>query len=130
MDKSSGPEKREYVRLSSALPVRIKFLNLDGTPLSERILNGETTNISGGGLLIKAEVPETRMITGMLENKVALGIEVDIPEQAEPLRIIGRTSWLTIDEDDEARCFLGVTFREMTRECLDKIISFIVRACL
>jgi len=130
MERALGPEKREYVRLATALQLRIKFLNLDGTPLSERVLMGETTNISGGGLLVKADVPEIRMITGMLENRVALGVEIDLPDEKEPLQAIARTSWLTIDEDDEAKCFLGLTFHEMTRESLDKIINFIVRTCM
>ena len=50
-------EKRDFIRIRVSVPVRYKFLayDLSGSDL-DRIWDGESTNLGGGGLLLRGEI--------------------------------------------------------------------------
>ena len=121
-------ERREFIRVRAELPVKYKFLSQDPGFSSDEILDGTTNNLSGGGLLLVGTIPNTDWITGLLMEKIVVGVNIFLPGDAEPVKALTRTAWIEALDERAHRCSLGLKFKEITKIHLDKIFKFVIKA--
>jgi len=121
-------ERREFIRVRTELPVKYKFLSHDQKFAAEEVLDGSTTNLSGGGLLLVGVIPNTDWITGLLMERIVVGVNIFLPSDPEPVKALTRAAWVEALDERAHRCSMGLKFKEVTKEHLDKIFKFVIRA--
>jgi c-di-GMP-binding flagellar brake protein YcgR len=126
--RSFDPERREFVRVRAELPVRYKFLSQDQAFVSDEVLEGATSNISGAGILLVGQMPNSDWITGLLMERIVIGVNVFLPGDAEPIKALTRTAWIEALDERAQRCSMGLRFREITKDHLDRLFKFVIRA--
>lgn len=126
--QSYDSERREFVRIKTSLSVRYKFLTHDGEDMEDKIREGTTKNISGGGLLLVGNVPEVSWIPELLMQKIIVGVNVLLPDNPEPVKALTRVAWVEAFEESTGKCAFGLMFREIVREHQDKIFKFIIKS--
>jgi c-di-GMP-binding flagellar brake protein YcgR len=120
-------ERREYVRVKAEVAVRYRFLSHDPAFEATDYTDGITRDVSGGGVLMDAIVPDADWIPALLTEHIFLGIELDLPGGDKPVRALTRAAWVQADvrsEDD--CCLMGLRFKEITREDLDRVIKYVI----
>jgi c-di-GMP-binding flagellar brake protein YcgR len=125
-------EKREFVRVKVSLPVRYKFLSheIEGTPEAMEIHEGTTNNLSGGGLLLKGRIPRLEWISGMLMEKIAVGVNLYLPKFDLPVKALTRVAWIEGLEEGSQKCHLGLRFKEIAGDGEDQILQFIIKCSM
>jgi c-di-GMP-binding flagellar brake protein YcgR len=126
-----GSEKRQFVRVPGAVPVTYRFVSLrDETNAPEDTFEGETRNLSAGGMLLEGPVPDSNLITDLLMKRVVLTVNLTLPATPGPVSAMARVSWLDSVDETEKRFSMGLEFNEITRESQDRIIGFIIRTVM
>jgi c-di-GMP-binding flagellar brake protein YcgR len=122
-------ERREFVRIKVALPVRYKFLSheLDGRVEADEIHEGSTNNLSGGGLLLRARIPHLEWIPALLMQKIVIGVNLLLPNDDLPVKALTRVAWIESLEEGTNKAQLGLRFKEIAQEAEDRILQYIVR---
>jgi hypothetical protein len=106
--------------------VRYRFVSNSPEFGSDRVHEGRTDNIGGGGLLLTGQVPSVEWITELLMEKIVLAVTIDVPD-APAVKAIARVAWLeAIDQNTEV-CQLGLTFKEITGENRDRILEYVIK---
>ena len=126
--RSYEPERREFVRVRAQISVRYKFLSHDPSFECEEVFEGVTSNISGGGLLLVATVPNLDWITGLLMERIVVGVNIVLPDNPAPVKALTRTAWVESLEEKTRRCSIGLRFKEITKESQDRIFQFVIRS--
>ncbi|GIW71729.1 MAG: hypothetical protein KatS3mg102_1271 [Planctomycetota bacterium] len=121
-------ERREFVRVPVEIPVRYKFLSRT-VEVPDTVHEGRTANVSGGGLLLIGKVPEPSMYAHLLMQRILVGVLLQLPTEAEPIKALCRVAWIEAHTSEE-RVALGLEFREITREHQDAMFRFVIRAHL
>jgi c-di-GMP-binding flagellar brake protein YcgR len=121
-------ERREFIRVRAELPVKYKFLSHQPGLVPDEIFEGTTNNLSGGGLLLVGSIPNTDWITGLLMERIVVGVNVLLPSDPEPVKALTRTAWVEALDERAHRCSLGLKFKEITKVHLDKIFKFVIKA--
>jgi c-di-GMP-binding flagellar brake protein YcgR len=119
-------ERREYVRVRADVIVRYRYLSHDPAFPTTDTFPGVTTNLSGGGLLLNAKVPQPDWIPGLLTERIFLGVEIDLPGQEEPVRALTRAAWVETIDAKTGECQMGLRFKEITRSDLDRVFRFVI----
>jgi c-di-GMP-binding flagellar brake protein YcgR len=128
MENDNRQEKRKFVRISSSLPVRYRFLPSSDDFRDDTIREGLTDNIGGGGLLLTGQVPSMEWITELLMEKILIGLTMDLPGCQTPVRAIAKVAWLEAVDQNTEVCQLGLTFKEITGEDRDRILNLVIKA--
>ena len=128
--KNYEPERREFVRVTADIIVRYKFLSTDPFRKFEEIYEGKTNNISGGGLLLVGKIPDFKMITELLMQRIVVGVNIILPSNPEPIKALSRVAWIEAIDESSQECAMGLKFKEITKEHQDKIFQFIIRSQL
>lgn len=126
--RSFDPERREFVRVRAELPVKYKFLSQDAVFVSDEVFDGTTSNISGAGILLVGPMPNSDWIAGLLMERIVVGVNVFLPGEPEPIKALTRTAWIETLDERAQRCSIGLRFREVTKENLDRIFKFVIKA--
>ena len=125
------PEKREYVRVPTEVPVQYKFISSDHFQVSAGPMEGVSVDISMGGLQIVGVLPNEDYIMPLLMQKIALVICLQLPGEKDPLYAIGRVAWVDAIEGTEPKKYaVGLRFQEITRDDLDRIFYYMVHSQL
>lgn len=119
-------ERREYVRVRAEVSVRYRYLSHDPAFPTSDSYAGVTTDLSGGGLLLSAKVPQADWIPGLLTERIFLGVEIDLPGQSEPVRALTRAAWVEPIDSATGECQMGLRFKEITRSDLDRVFRFVI----
>ncbi|RME73497.1 MAG: PilZ domain-containing protein [Planctomycetota bacterium] len=128
MQRPYETERREFARVNVDVPVRYKFLSREH-PVPDEIFEGRCANLSGGGLLLLGRVPDEGLLAPLLTHRVLVGVVLQLPTLAEPIKALCRVGWIESHPGRE-RVPLGLTFREITREHQDAIFRYVIRAHL
>jgi c-di-GMP-binding flagellar brake protein YcgR len=128
ISRSFDPERREFVRVRADLPVKYKFLSQDATLVTDEIFQGTTSNISGAGILLVGQMPNSDWITGLLMERIVIGVNLFLPGDAEPIKALTRTAWIEALDERSRSCSVGLRFKEITKDHLDKLFKFVIRA--
>ena len=120
-------ERRGFVRVSTEVAVRYRFLSHDPAFEATEGHEGVTRDLSGGGLLLEVKVGDPDWIPGLLTERVFFGVEIDLPGEAEPVRALTRAAWVQSAKGEEKSCLVGLRFKEITRADLDRIFDFVIK---
>jgi c-di-GMP-binding flagellar brake protein YcgR len=126
--RSYEPERREFVRVRAQIPVRYKFLSHDPDFVCDEIFEGSTNNISGGGMLLVASIPNLDWLTGLLMERIVIGVNILLPDNPDPIKALTRTAWIESLDERTRRCSIGLRFKEITKESQDRIFQFVIRS--
>ena len=128
-ERYNGTERRAYVRLEKALPVRIK---ITGNP-SSQTFTLSTKNISQGGLCLEINHEKEALLEALFfsNQKTAYDINSLIPRQANtvskmPLWISGRVDWTRKSAQDGNLLQVGLEFEDLTEEARKRIRNYLV----
>lgn len=120
-------EKREFVRVGVAVPVKFRLISQSrDVTVPEDYLEGETQNIGAGGILLVGPIPYSDFITELLTQRVVIGVRIFLPGEDKPVEALARVAWLEAIDQEENRCSLGLAFKEITSEAQDTLFRFII----
>jgi c-di-GMP-binding flagellar brake protein YcgR len=128
ISRSFDPERREFVRVRADLHVKYKFLSQDSSFVSDEIFEGSTSNISGAGILLVGQMPNSDWITGLLMERIVIGVNLFLPGDGEPIKALTRTAWIEALDERSRNCSMGLRFKEITKDHLDRLFKFVIRA--
>ena len=128
MAKDNRSERREFDRVTSDLPVRYECIGVEGEPVETRVYEGTAVNISAGGMLLLGPIPDNISLKQVLEEKIAVRTTLRFPDEKEPIQALSRISWLEPDKNCPGKCMLGLEFKEISTEDVDKIFALIIRS--
>jgi hypothetical protein len=122
-------EKREYIRLPIAVPVRYKFLSREiSGPQLDEIHEGISQNIGAGGLLLRAKLPEAAWLSPLLTRKMFVGINMILPNGPNPIKALCRVIWSSAVQGEGNQFVMGLEFQEITQGDRDLITQYIIKA--
>ncbi len=120
-------EKREFVRVGVAVPVQYRLVPQTGdASVPQEVLEGETQNIGAGGILLVGAVPDPAIVTDLLLQKVVVGVRIFLPGEERPVEALARVAWVEAIDQDQRRCSLGLSFKEITSDAQDTLFRFII----
>lgn len=125
-----GTERRHFKRLVVKLPVRLLLIDAKESRELPGTLLPHTVDISGGGLLFEISNLTEEWIRGLTSGMIRVGLELDLPTYAEPVRVLAKVAWLKKKETDPKRYLLGLNFIDITEEDRDKVLRYVVNAYL
>jgi len=122
-------ERREFTRVSAEVPVRYRYLSdeLEHGRLGETF-ETTTSNLSGGGLLLRAVIPDLDWLEPLLGGRMLLGVSLVLPGAEGAAQALARVAWIEGLEEGAREASLGLRFKEITREARDGILDFIIRS--
>ena len=113
-------EKREFVRMSTAVPVDYKFIAQGpGIEVPDDLLKGETRNLGAGGILLCGALPDSELTGHLLMQKAAVVVRI---------QAITRVAWIEAVSQGDNTCCFGLSFREITSEAQSMLFRFIINA--
>ncbi len=121
-------ERKTFVKINTDIPVRYKFLSKVIDLADENIYEGTTAHISGHGLLLVGKIPSVSWIPGLLMEKIVLGLNILLPSIDAPVKALARAAWVEAIPEGSEKCALGLQFKEISKECQDQILKYIIRA--
>ena len=122
-------EKRKFIRLPIAVPVRYKYLSREiRGPEMESVHEGLSQNIGAGGLLLRGKLPDTAWLSQLLTRKMFVGINLLLPDSERPVKALCRVSWSSAIEDEQGHLVMGLQFQEITLQDKDTITMYIIKA--
>jgi c-di-GMP-binding flagellar brake protein YcgR len=121
-------EKREFVRVKVAVPVRYKFLahEVEHADL-EKIWDGTTSNLSGGGLLLRGKIPDLAWLAPLLSGQMKVGVNLMLPTFELPVKALTRVAWIENLEESTQKGLMGLRFTEITKSGQDEILKYIIK---
>ena len=120
-------ERREFIRVTTEIPVAYKFFSTTGELEFDDILEGVTSNISRDGMLLQGKHLQKNMAAPLLLGKIVIGVNLFLPNQEDPVKALSRVKWIEAgDEQGADSSLMGLNFKEITKESIDKILKFII----
>ena len=120
-------EKREFVRVGVAVPVKFRLISQSrDVSVPDDYLEGETQNIGAGGILLVGPIPQPELITELLIQKVVVGVRIFLPGEDRPVEALARVAWLEAIDQEQNLCSLGLAFKEITSDAQDTLFRFII----
>ncbi|HUW57746.1 MAG TPA: PilZ domain-containing protein [Planctomycetota bacterium] len=120
-------EKREFVRVGVAVPVKFRLISQHPElTVPDDYLDGETQNIGAGGILLVGPIPRSDLVTELLVQKVVVGVRIFLPGEEKPVEALARVAWLEAIDEEQKQCSLGLAFKEITSEAQDTLFRFII----
>jgi c-di-GMP-binding flagellar brake protein YcgR len=123
------PERRDFVRVAADIAVRYRFRSVvrKDPNATDKVMSGATTNLSGGGLLLRGPIPEIAIVTQLVTGKTTLDVEITLPEDPRPILARARCAWVETVDEESMRCHLGLRFTEITAEDKERIFRYVIR---
>ncbi len=128
-DLFNGRERRAYIRLETALPVRFKISGKE----TRKIYTARTKNISHGGLCVEVHQDKEDIIDKLSADATKLGIDLDtlIPDQkevvsAKPIWVNSRVDWARKPGPKDPALLMGLEFEDLTQAARKKIHDYLV----
>ena len=122
-------ERREFVRVRTDLSVRYRFLSKT-IEVTDEIHAGTTSDVSGGGLLLVGRIPNPSWYVGLLTQQIVVGVNLTLPSAPEPIKALCRVAWIEAAEGESGRTAMGLKFREISRDSLDQVFQYVIKAQL
>lgn len=121
------PDRRQFVRLTTDVPVRYKFLSRVLDLGEEQIYEGRTCNVSAGGCLLIAKIPNMNWIPALLMGKIMIGVNLLLPSVDEPVKALCMPTWLEAFSDPGQPITMGVSFNDLPKQHQDEITRYIIK---
>ncbi|MHC4548906.1 MAG: PilZ domain-containing protein [Planctomycetota bacterium] len=129
MTASFDFERRQFIRLPLAVPVRYKFLSREmrGEDM-DTVHEGISQNIGAGGLLLRGKLPDSSWLSKLLTRKMYIGVNVMLPNYERPVKALTRVIWASSVQSETGLLVMGLEFQEITNKDRDLITQYIIRA--
>ena len=129
MTTSFDYEKRQFIRLPIAVPVRYKFLSREmrGQDM-DAVHEGLSQNVGAGGLLLRGKLPDPSWLSKLLTRKMYVGVNIMLPSADRPVKALCRAIWSSAVDEDKNVVVMGLEFQEITNKDRDMITQYIIRA--
>ena len=89
MTTSFDFERRQFIRLPLAVPIRYKFLSREmASKDMEVVYEGMSQNIGAGGLLLRGKLPDAAWLSKLLTRKMYIGINIMLPNVERPVTCV------------------------------------------
>ena len=122
-------ERRQFVRIRLEVPVLYKFLcQHRQDPELREVYEGTTRDISAGGILLHGKVALLDWVPELLQHKIAVGVNLFLPEDQVPIKALARVAWIEPIEARTNCCALGLGFREITQQDKDRIFRYVIKS--
>jgi c-di-GMP-binding flagellar brake protein YcgR len=121
-------QRRKHLRIDIELKVKYRFVGEDPKNVTNKVYEGQTVNIGGGGMMVSGQIPGPEYITRLLMEEVMLVMSLELPDQKEHVKFIARTSWIEHLDEEKGTCSLGIRFVEITKTDSDRIVSCIIKS--
>jgi len=129
MTTSFDFEKREFIRLPIALPVRYKFLSREmAGPAMDEVHEGISQNIGAGGLLLRARLPDPAWLSSLLTRKMYVGINMVLPNSDHAIKALCRVIWSSAVQGEGNQFVMGLEFQEVMEKDRDLLTQYIIKA--
>ncbi|NUN48031.1 MAG: PilZ domain-containing protein [Candidatus Brocadiae bacterium] len=123
--------ERPLVRLRQPAEVRYKFLSKTRQdPEQNEIYEGTAPSLSSVGCLLDGKIPRIDWLADLLMQKMVLGVNLLLPPDPEPLKVLGEVHWIERIDEETGRCRIRLSFREITQADRNRIFTFQVKAQL
>lgn len=121
-------ERREFARIRHALAVRYKFLSGSvKDPEMEAILDGTTSNLSLGGLLLVGPLGKVDWLKDLLLGRIQVGVNIALPTSVDPVKALTRLSWIEAKEPDTVTYRMGLRILDISAESRGALSEFLSR---
>ncbi|MCE9583086.1 MAG: PilZ domain-containing protein [Planctomycetes bacterium] len=128
---AESPRERALVKLRTPLEVRFKFLSKTRQEAEqEQVYEGTAPAISAQGCLLAGKIPKFDWLTDLLTQKMMLGINLLLPHDPDPIKVLGEVGWIERIDEATGRCQIGVTFKDIQAADRSKIFAHQVKAQL
>jgi len=113
--RSSGEERRKFVRLPYVLPVEFYLVSPDHSEYQSDLIQGFTRNVSRGGLCLEVNDLKESLALAGLSGKAELLLFINLPFNRHPVKVYGRAAWLKRDDfcPHNNRFILGVSYLDI-----------------
>jgi len=129
MTTSFDFERRQFIRLPLAVPVRYKFLSREIAQKDmEIVYEGLSQNVGAGGLLLRGKLPDPAWLSKLLTRRMFVGINIMLPNAERPVKALTRVIWSSSVQDDQGHLVMGLEFQEITAKDRDLLTQYIIRA--
>lgn len=129
MDRFNGKERRAYVRLNTALTVRLRFSG----DQPDKTYTTNTKNISHGGLCIEVPKSQKELIEKLSATRENSSINIEalilnstVESFAKPAWINCRLDWAKKPNNKDPFLLAGMAFNNLTEESRKQIHDYIV----
>lgn len=103
-------ERRRYVRLDSVFPVQFRLYSLDGTtPLSDW-LQGYTSNIGTGGILLHVHDLKADLLLLVKAQQARIGLKIEMPLNRPVVAAQATVAWMQEKTDDAQKFGIGLSY--------------------
>ena len=123
-----GSARREFVKVSTEISVRYKFLSKVIDLGDDSIYEGTTSRIAASGCLLSGKIPSVSWIPGLLMGKIVIGVNILLPNVMTPVKALARVAWVEAIPEGSEKCTLGLTFKEISKEHQDELLRYMIRA--
>jgi len=129
MTTSFDYEKREFIRLPLALPVRYKFLSreISGKDM-EQVYEGVSQNLGAGGMLLSGKLPDAAWLGKLLTRRMYVGVNMALPNSDSPIKALCRVTWASAVQGSTNQLVMGLEFQEITQRDRDCVTQYIIKA--
>lgn len=124
-----GRERRAYVRLKTALPVRFK---VSGERMT-KVYTATTHNISHGGLCLEVHQDKEELIEKLSADRPKLGVDIDAmihgqdtAVSVEPLWVNSRVERTRKPNSQDSVLIMGLEFENLTQAVRKKLHNYLV----
>ena len=122
-------EKRDFIRVKVSVPVKYKLIMSEIVHAAmDLIHDGTTSNLSGGGLLLRARIPQLDWLPLLLTGKMKIGVNLILPTSELPVKALTRVSWIEGLEEGTQKANFGLRFTEITGEAQEEILRYIIKS--
>ncbi len=129
MTANSEHERRKFIRLPLAVPVRYKFLSREMRAEDmESIHEGVSQNLGAGGLLLRGKLPNPDWLAMLLTRKMYVGVNLVLPSADRPVKALCTVIWASAVEGESGQIVMGLEFQEVTNQDRDLLTQYIIRA--
>ena len=125
----NGRERRAYIRLETALPVKLKFSDKNG----DKIYTATTRNISHGGLCLEVYKDIEDLIEKLSTGSLILGIDLnsfvtvqDAAVSSEPNWVNSRVDWTRKPSSKNPALLMGLEFEELAQTARKALHHYLV----
>jgi len=117
-------ENRQYLRLESAFSVEFTIVRLQGDLPGINWENGQTQNVSRGGLGLETENLAESTIRYLSTQNIYLDLRIHVPLTRLPIKAVCEVAWFEPSDDGKpGKYFIGLKFRSIAPNDLKKILG-------
>lgn len=117
-------ERRRYVRLDSVFPVQFRLYSLDGaTPLSDW-LQGYTSNIGKGGILLHVHELSADLLLLVKTQQARIGLKIEMPLNRPVVAAQATVAWTQEKTGESDKFGIGLSYVQIDNAHRSRLVKY------